>query len=98
MKIGERVRIIEDIYSGNEWRGVIVGRSGIHYHVEDENGIEHDVQYWQLREFEDYELKLEACDLIEELLKMLRSKTLTQKESDRLDEIEDFSVNHLGED
>lgn len=39
-----------------------------------------------------------SCNLIEELLTMLRSKSLTDEEQNRLDEIEDFAVNHLGED
>ena len=46
----------------------------------------------------DYKLKLEACDLIEELIEMLRNKTLTSDESNRILEIEDFAVNYLGED
>jgi hypothetical protein len=46
----------------------------------------------------DYDLKLEACDLIEELLTKLRLKSLSQAERSRLLEIEDFAVNYLGED
>ena len=43
----------------------------------------------------DYNLKLEACDLIEELLTIFRLKSLSQAERSR---IEDFAVNYLGED
>jgi len=61
-------------------------------------------EWWiQGREYTEEEfhaklLKHESCNLIEELINMLRLKSLTQKEKDRLNEIEDFAVNHLGED
>ena len=49
-------------------------------------------------EFNAKLLKHESCDLIEELINMLRLKSLTEEEEARLNEIEDFAVNHLGED
>jgi len=50
---------------------------------------------WQ-EELKDKILK--SCDLIEELLAMVRCNPLTNAEEERLNEIEDYAVNHLGED
>jgi hypothetical protein len=47
---------------------------------------------------ETQELIFEACDMIEELIFMLRNKNLSDEEVNRIAEIEDFSVNYLGED
>jgi hypothetical protein len=61
-------------------------------------------EWWiQGREYTEEEfhaklLKHESCDLIEELINMLRLKSLTEEEEGRLNEIEDFAVNRLGED
>jgi hypothetical protein len=55
-------------------------------------------QEYTEEEFNATLLRLESCDLVEELIKMLRSKLLTKEEEDRLNEIEDFAVNYLGED
>ena len=91
--------IVNEEYSGWEWEGTIIGRKDEFYLVKDQEDNVFDVEFWLVRDVEDYKLKLEACDLIEELLTMLRmSDDLTEEQMDRLDEIEDFSVNYLGED
>ena len=91
--------IVDEKYSGWEWEGTVIGRKDGYYLVKDQEDNVFDVEFWLIREFEDYELKLEACDLIEELITMLSmSDDLTEADKDRLDEIEDFAVNYLGED
>ena len=98
MRIGDKVFVDCPHIPRGAFEGIIAGISGQYYLVRDFDDKINRVYFFYVHKIENHEAKLEACDLIEELLKMLRSKTLTQEESDRLNEIEDFSVNYLGED